>query len=38
MSAGGGCEVAVSARTICVRVKFCECDELLYDRRFSLQF
>ena len=33
-SAGEGCEAAVTARTISGRVKFMECGELLYDRRF----
>ena len=34
VSAGGGCEAVVSARTRCVWVKFWECGELLYGRRF----
>ena len=37
VSAGGGCEAAVTARTGCGWVKFWECGELLYGRRFSLQ-
>ena len=32
-SAGGGCMVAVTARTRCGWVKFRECSALLYDRR-----
>ena len=32
MSAGGGCEAAVTARTRCGWVMFMECSELLYDR------
>ena len=36
MSAGGGCEAAVTARTRCGWVKFSECSELLYGRRFPL--
>ena len=32
--AGGGCEDAVTARTRCGLVKFEECGELLYGRRF----
>ena len=34
VSAGGGCEAAVTARTRCGWVKFRECGELLYDMRF----
>ena len=34
VSASGGCEAAVTARTRCGRVKFMECCELLYGRRF----
>ena len=34
VSAGGGCEAAVTARTRCERFKFRECGELLYGRRF----
>ena len=37
VSAGGGCEAAVTARTICGWVKFMECGELLYGRRFPLR-
>ena len=37
VSAGGGCEAAVIARTICGWVKFMECCELLYGRRFPLR-
>ena len=36
VSAGGGCEVALTARTRCGWVAFRECGELLYDRRFPL--
>ena len=36
VSAGGGCEVAVTARIICGWVKSRECGELLYGRRFPL--
>ena len=36
VSAGGGCEAAVIARTRCGWVKFEECCELLYGRRFPL--
>ena len=36
VSAGGGCEAAVTARTRCGWVKFRECSELLYGRRFPL--
>ena len=36
VSAGGGCEAAVTARTGCLRVKFRECGMLLYGRRFPL--
>ena len=31
VSAGGGCESAVTARTRCWSVMFRECGELLYD-------
>ena len=34
VSAGGGCEAAVTAKTICGWVKFREWGELLYGRRF----
>ena len=37
LSAGGGCEAAVTARTRCRWVKLRECDELLYRRRFPLR-
>ena len=37
MSAGGGCETTVTARTRCGWVKFRECGELLYGRRFHLR-
>ena len=37
MSAGGGCEAAVIARMKCVWVKFMECSELLYGRKFPLR-
>ena len=30
VSASGGCEAAVTARTICGWVRFKECGELLY--------
>ena len=36
VSAGGGYEAAVTARTRCGWVKFWECSELLYGRIFSL--
>ena len=36
VSAGGGCEAAVTARTRCGWVKFRECGELLCGRRFPL--
>ena len=36
VSAGGGCEADVTAKTRCVWVKFRECGELLYGRRFYL--
>ena len=36
MCAGGGCETALTARTRCSWVKFRECCELLYGRRFLL--
>ena len=35
--AGGGCEAAVSVRTICGWVKLRECSELLHGRRFPLK-
>ena len=37
VSAGGGCEAAVTAKTKRGLVKFRECGELLYDRRFPLK-
>ena len=37
VSAGGGCEAAVTARTRCGWVKFRECGELLYGRRPPLR-
>ena len=37
VSAGGGCEAAVTVRTRCGWVKFMECRELLYGRRFPLR-
>ena len=37
MSAGGGCEAAVTARSRCGWVKFRGCGELLYGMRFSLK-
>ena len=37
VSAGGGCEAAVTVRTRCRWVKFMECSELLYGRRFPLR-
>ena len=37
MSADGVCEAAVTAATICGWVKFGECSELLYGRRFHLR-
>ena len=36
MNAGGGFEVAVTARTRCGLAMFRECGELLYGRRFPL--
>ena len=36
VSAGGGCEAAVTARTRCRWIKIRECSELLYGRRFPL--
>ena len=36
LSAGGGCEAAVTARTRCGSVKFRERGELLYGRIFLL--
>ena len=37
MSAGGGCEAAVTARIRCGWVKHRECGELLFGRRFPLR-
>ena len=37
VSAGVGCEAAVTARTSCGWVKSRECSELLYSRRFPLR-
>ena len=37
VSAGGGCEAVVTARTRCGWVNFRECGELLYGRRFPLR-
>ena len=37
VSAGGGCEAAVTARTRCGWVRLRECVVLLYGRRFSLK-
>ena len=37
VSAGGGCEATVTARMGCGWVKFTECGELLYSRRFLLR-
>ena len=37
VSAGGGCEAAVTSRSRCWWVKFRECCELLYGRRFPLR-
>ena len=34
VNAGGGCEAAVTARTTCGWVKYRECGELLYGKRF----
>ena len=36
VSAGGGCEVVVTARTRCGWIKLSTCCELLYGRRFPL--
>ena len=36
MSAGGGCEAAVTVSTRCGWVSIRECGELLYGRRFPL--
>ena len=37
VSAGGGCESAVTARTRCGLVNVSECGGLLYSRRFPLK-
>ena len=37
VSAGGGCEAAVTARTRCGWAKIRECCKLLYCRRFPLK-
>ena len=37
VSAGGGCEAVVAARTRCGWVKFWNCSELLYGRRCPLR-
>ena len=37
VSAGGGCEAAVTARTRCGWVKFRECGRLLYGERRPLR-
>ena len=37
VNAGGGCESAVNARTRCGLVKFMECCELMYGKRFPLR-
>ena len=37
VSAGGGCEAAVTARTRCGWLKLSECCELLHGRRFPLR-
>ena len=37
LSAGGGCEAAVTTRSRCWWVKFQECGELVYGRRFPLR-
>ena len=37
MSAGGGCEAAVTARTRCGWVNIRECGKMLYGRRFHLK-
>ena len=37
VSAGGGCQAAVTARTRCEWVKLSECLELPYCRRFALR-
>ena len=37
LNASGGCEVAVAARARFGWMKFRECGELLYSKRFSLK-
>ena len=37
VSAGGGCEAAVTVRIICGWAKLRECVESLYGRRFPLK-
>ena len=37
VSAGGGCEAAVTVRTRCGWLTFMECGELLYGRRFPIK-
>ena len=37
VSVGGGCEAALTARTRCGWVKFRECIELLYSRRYPFK-
>ena len=37
VSASGGCQTAVTARTRCGWVKFRECGKLLYGRRFPIR-
>ena len=37
VSAGGGCEAALTARTRCKWAKLRECGELLCGRRFPLK-
>ena len=37
MSAGGGCEAAVTARTRCEWAKHRECGDLQYGRRIPLK-
>ena len=37
VSAGGGCETAVTARKGCGWIRLRECGELLYSRRFPLR-
>ena len=37
MSAGGGCEAAVTTRTRCGWVKYLECGELLHGKRCPIK-